>query len=278
MARGKPLIPLTTVADYEVTLRKAVLAALDGQVASINRKLRSHGLPGSLTAAGTKKKAAGAAAVGAIVVPLAWSADTWAKQVNEHLAPAAASVASAAVADASANVAASAVWGMATAEQTITDTIVAQALASGAAIGARVDAAGIAAEDVAEGITTAMASSADILGGVIGALSNMAATVASDTVAQAVTAYGAPEYLSATKTWNSMEDDKVRPDHEDADGQEVSINVTFQVGAEDMTGPGDPSASDEQTINCRCYVSYDGLVPEGAGDFSPEAGGDTIDY
>lgn len=264
MAAGKPLIPLSVVAGYEDTLRAAVLLALDAQVASVNQKLRNYGLPGNLTAA--SKKATGAA-VGAIVVPLAWSADGWSNQVNTHLAPAAAAVAAAAVIAAAATMPSAATWGMATSADTISTAIVARAIGVGQSIGARVDAAGLAESGADDAITEAMASASDILGGIIGAMSNMAATVASNDVATAVTAYGAPTYLSATKTWNSMEDDRVRPDHEEADGQEVAINETFQVGGEDMTGPGDPSASDEQTINCRCFLSYDGLVPEGAGDF-----------
>ncbi len=63
-----------------------------------------------------------------------------------------------------------------------------------------------------------------------------------------------------TKMWQSMGDDRVRPDHEDADGQEVAIDDTFTVGGEDLAYPGDPSASAAQTYNCRCVV-----VP-GSGD------------
>lgn len=62
---------------------------------------------------------------------------------------------------------------------------------------------------------------------------------------------------------NSMEDDRVRPDHAEADGQEVALNDVFIVGGEAMTGPHDPSASDEQTYGCRCFQSTDGVLPDG---------------
>lgn len=61
----------------------------------------------------------------------------------------------------------------------------------------------------------------------------------------------------ATKTWLSSEDDRVRPTHEDADGQTVPIDAQFEVGDDLLDYPGDPSGSDEEVINCRCTVIYD---------------------
>jgi DNA uptake protein ComE-like DNA-binding protein len=59
-----------------------------------------------------------------------------------------------------------------------------------------------------------------------------------------------------TKVWVATEDSVTRPDHADADGQEVDINDTFQVGDDELQYPGDPSGSAEQVINCRCSTTY----------------------
>jgi hypothetical protein len=61
---------------------------------------------------------------------------------------------------------------------------------------------------------------------------------------------------AVTKVWKTAEDDLVRPDHADADGQEVGIAETFDVGGEDLAYPGDPNGSWEQVANCRCTVLY----------------------
>lgn len=61
----------------------------------------------------------------------------------------------------------------------------------------------------------------------------------------------------ATKTWRSASDDKVRPDHEEADGQSVPLAAAFEVGGESLDYPGDPSGSDENVCNCRCVCTYD---------------------
>ena len=60
----------------------------------------------------------------------------------------------------------------------------------------------------------------------------------------------------AYKQWLSAHDDKVRPDHVDADGQIVPTDQPFQVGGETAMYPGDPALSDEEAINCRCTVVY----------------------
>lgn len=58
------------------------------------------------------------------------------------------------------------------------------------------------------------------------------------------------------KEWLTVADSRVRPDHADADGQTVDLEDNFTVGGEELSYPGDPSASPENTINCRCVVSY----------------------
>lgn len=62
--------------------------------------------------------------------------------------------------------------------------------------------------------------------------------------------------VAVTKTWISSRDERVRPDHADADGQEVPMDVAFSVGGESLMYPGDPSASADQTNYCRCAQAF----------------------
>ena len=80
---------------------------------------------------------------------------------------------------------------------------------------------------------------------------------------------------ATTKTWTTAGDDRVRPDHEDAEGQTVPINGRFEVGGESCDHPGDPSLSWAEAANCRCVVTY-GTAPLLAaailpGEESPDA-------
>ena len=73
----------------------------------------------------------------------------------------------------------------------------------------------------------------------------------------------------ATKTWNTTSE-KPREAHEDADGQTVPIDESFEVGGEDMDYPSDPNGSDWNTINCLCVLSYD--YPSGSEEAPEEEG------
>lgn len=61
------------------------------------------------------------------------------------------------------------------------------------------------------------------------------------------------------KVWDSTGDDgRTRESHLQADGDEVGVDEPFTIGDSQMMYPGDTSlgASPEETINCRCRVSY----------------------
>lgn len=59
-----------------------------------------------------------------------------------------------------------------------------------------------------------------------------------------------------TKEWLATNDDRTRPDHRAADGQQVALGEKFTVGGEPMDRPGDPSASAANLVNCRCAIIY----------------------
>lgn len=58
------------------------------------------------------------------------------------------------------------------------------------------------------------------------------------------------------KRWNTMEDEKVRPAHAEADGQTVGIREYFIVGGEPMLYPRDLNGSPQNVIRCRCWATY----------------------
>lgn len=68
------------------------------------------------------------------------------------------------------------------------------------------------------------------------------------------------ELLVIVKTWVTVGDNRVRPAHDDADGQLVAVVDTFTVGGEELAYPGDPSGSASNTEGCRCSALYD-LLP-----------------
>jgi SPP1 gp7 family putative phage head morphogenesis protein len=54
------------------------------------------------------------------------------------------------------------------------------------------------------------------------------------------------------KEWVSVNDDRTRPDHVDANGQVVPMDGKFKVGGVELDYPCDPSGPPDEIINCRC--------------------------
>lgn len=54
------------------------------------------------------------------------------------------------------------------------------------------------------------------------------------------------------KQWFALLDENTRPDHAAAHGQVRAMAQAFDVGGEAIQHPGDPAASAENVINCRC--------------------------
>lgn len=58
----------------------------------------------------------------------------------------------------------------------------------------------------------------------------------------------------AYKRWLTSGADNVRPAHADANNQTVPVDQPFDVGAEQLMHPGDPSGSPANIINCHCVA------------------------
>jgi HK97 family phage portal protein len=63
------------------------------------------------------------------------------------------------------------------------------------------------------------------------------------------------------KTWLSQGDDRVREDHALLDGETIPMADDWPIG---VRYPGDPMGAPEQVIQCRCFMTFDDLPPEGA--------------
>lgn len=82
---------------------------------------------------------------------------------------------------------------------------------------------------------------------------------------EANTAFNDKDYEDAVaagfthKRWRSMRDKRVRPTHQEADGQVVAIDEMFQVGEAQMMFPRDVINAEEypeEICGCRCVVEY----------------------
>lgn len=62
--------------------------------------------------------------------------------------------------------------------------------------------------------------------------------------------------VTMAKEWLATRDGRTRPEHAAADGQQVPLDGKFTVGGELMDRPGDPAASPENVIACRCALTY----------------------
>jgi hypothetical protein len=174
-----------------------------------------------------------------------------------------------------------ATWGFAL-SGSLSQAIMDRATSTGAWIGDRLDAAGLG-PDAMSAVGSVLDTADSILAEQVGAMAMALANSASSELMDYVTTGDPIDYSDATHTWNSMDDDRTREWHSDADGQEQPVGTPFDVDGEDMMYPGDPAGSDENTINCRCWEEVSGSAMEqpsaiedytGTPAYASPAGGD----
>jgi hypothetical protein len=106
------------------------------------------------------------------------------------------------------------------------------------------------------------------IAGNVGIISRQRGALIARTETHGAANYGADGAARATglklrKEWVAAEDERTRPDHDQANGQIVDMDQAFDVGGEALMYPGDPAGSAGNIINCRCGVSHivdDGLA------------------
>ena len=59
------------------------------------------------------------------------------------------------------------------------------------------------------------------------------------------------------KIWNTQRDSKVRDSHAKLDGKKIGINKKFNVGGHKASFPGDPRLPPNESINCRCFLTFE---------------------
>jgi N12 class adenine-specific DNA methylase len=65
-----------------------------------------------------------------------------------------------------------------------------------------------------------------------------------------------PPNVTATRTWRTRGDTRVREFHRQAEGQTVEAGEPFLVGGERLPYPGYPGGRPDNVINCRCHAPY----------------------
>lgn len=94
----------------------------------------------------------------------------------------------------------------------------------------------------------------------IGARSPWRKTLATNVTTTAIEAAKLAVYSNAgtviEKVWRTVDDERVRPTHRIADGQERKIDQPFSVGAARLQFPGQTSPHLEEVVGCRCWADY----------------------
>ena len=251
---GRRLIHPDDVARWEDELHAAVTAALEEQFHHVQRNLDTHGivLPDALAAASSKRKVTTvAAAVGLGVV--AWSAAAWATADGPPCGPCGPQGVGRGIRRGQSGVPIDGTWGMPDPTATYAANLTATAAASGTYVGQRLNTNVAGAADPGQAASDTLATADDIVGGVTGMQAEALSNAASYDVASYFSS--AMGQTGVTHTWNAVGDDRTRPDHLDADGQEVPLEDPFTVGGEQLDYPGDPAGSDEQNPQLRARVA-----------------------
>ena len=58
------------------------------------------------------------------------------------------------------------------------------------------------------------------------------------------------------KRWISNTDERTRPSHAQANGQQIGLDDDFTIGGKKMSYAGDPKGGASEVINCRCVIAY----------------------
>ena len=51
-------------------------------------------------------------------------------------------------------------------------------------------------------------------------------------------------------------DERTRPSHAQANGQQIGLDDDFTIGGKKMSYAGDPKGGASEVINCRCVIAY----------------------
>lgn len=247
------LLPRDEVDGWKAQIRDGCQAAQDRQRHAIGVLLTAHGLKWSspVTKAPTTL----------------WDQDTWAAAVAAELAPAARAVAGEILGNLRGRTTGKPWRGLPDPVEQMVGLVTIRAVEAGPALGSRLSAATAilaAAGGVRYGGVTHPEAQPTILdeyqarfaeldrmaGNIANAMSNQAIQLLAET---ATATEPTVEYVWNCAMINS------RPGHVDADGQTIPAGNLFDVDGEPLLYPGDPGGSDENVMNCQCWLEVEGL-------------------
>jgi hypothetical protein len=116
--------------------------------------------------------------------------------------------------------------------------------------------------DMSRALTSAIDKTQEVAPGDLNVKARaLAASIATAAVSTGLLAAAMDEDDSGElgKVWLSMDDERVRPTHKDADQQVVPLGEKFTVGGVEMDRPGDMTAPIGEWINCRCILGVERL-------------------
>lgn len=73
----------------------------------------------------------------------------------------------------------------------------------------------------------------------------------------AVTTAATVKDTTVQKVWRCSFVERSRPEHEEADGQTVGLDETFDIGGYPALWPGDDQLPVDMAVNCLCYLEYE---------------------
>lgn len=247
------LLPRDEVDGWKARLRDGVQAAQDRQRHAIGVLLTANGLRWSspVTKAPTTL----------------WDQDTWAAAVAAELAPAARAVAGEILGNLRDRTASKPWRGLSDPTERMVALVTVRAVDAGPAVGSRLSAATAllaAAGGVRYGGITHPEATPTILdeyqarfaeldrmaGNIANAMSNQAIQLLAETATATES--------SVSYIWNCSMSNS-RAGHVDADGQPQPAGNAFDVDGEALLYPGDPDGSDENVMNCQCWLEVEGV-------------------
>lgn len=269
------LVARSEILAWEERLRAGLLSAASRQQATLRAALRAHGL--SMSSPISEVPAA------------VWDRYAWAEAVRDEVEPVAREVAESVLSTASSRLPARLLWGAPRPIDALSLMVTGPALAAGQVLADRISTGGLTAAMTPAQIARALEEAPERYGGIVhpesiqtvedayaAAIGNLNTLV--DRVANQMS-NAAQAVLSSTvdrnqkepvmNIWTTVGDDRVRDDHLFAEGQEQRPGEPFDVGGESLLYPGDPDGSDENVMNCRCWIESTGGAMdevEGTGD------------
>lgn len=106
-------------------------------------------------------------------------------------------------------------------------------------------------------LSVLLTAGALVWAGLLGVVGSNVAAVAVNSAVQVAASRRAVGGGIVVKRWNAVNDDRTRPSHVAVDGAVVGVDGVFTVGGFPLRFPHDPYGPAQETVNCRCVLSFE---------------------